>query len=247
METLEKLYNGIDETLSDSVPDWPGFAQMFKTVHGSEVTLYRAVFEANAKTMDRMDVISTSAPELMADYIEREMFKNHQVPETDLSPLEPVRRTDAVPDEVFRKLGPLADYLISNGMFYMINVPAVMRDGSFVCVHAWRDEAKGDFSDLDKQRLALMMRHLLAVVDHDTLVLSETAPDVLRFGEKYGLTPTESEVLGALIEGHSLRSIATSSDRSYGTVRWHVQNILEKCQVKNQKGLLSEFYQLMKR
>ena len=54
-------------------------------------------------------------------------------------------------------------------------------------------------------------------------------------------------MLAALLQGLSLRAIARESARTYGMVRWHVQNILEKCQINTQKNLLIEFYRLVKR
>ena len=65
------------------------------------------------------------------------------------------------------------------------------------------------------------------------------------FGTQHGLTKTEIEILSALLDGHSLRGIAENTKRTYGTTRWHVQNILSKCQVNNQKTLLREFYKLI--
>ncbi|VAW24699.1 hypothetical protein MNBD_ALPHA11-707, partial [hydrothermal vent metagenome] len=59
-------------------------------------------------------------------------------------------------------------------------------------------------------------------------------------------TDTEIDILSALLQGQSLKIIAYETKRSYNTIRWHVQNILEKCQVKTQTNLLREFYRLIK-
>ena len=64
-----------------------------------------------------------------------------------------------------------------------------------------------------------------------------------RFRRECGLTRSESDILLALAQGRSLREIAVSSSRSYGTVRWHTQNMLEKASVGTQKDLIAKFYQ----
>ena len=246
MIELEKLYDCMDSHLREPPPDWAGFAQGFKSIFKAEMVLYRAVFDADPNAAERFEIIATSDQPTIDKYMKMEIYKMHHIPETAMAPLEPVRRTDSFTDEEYRNIGPLTDFLIEHGMFYLMNVPAIMPDGSFVCVHTWRREGEPDFSDIEKQRLALMMRHLLAIVGETELGETEPDAEVVTFGKKYGLTPTETEILALLIDGHSLRSIADKGDRSYGTVRWHVQNILAKCQVKTQKNLLTEFYQLVK-
>ncbi|MET1413188.1 helix-turn-helix transcriptional regulator [Roseibium sp. HPY-6] len=249
MEILEALYDCIETNLRGNKVDWQKFANEFQIIHRSELALYRAVYsEDEQKQMDRLDVIATSNAPLLKKYVQKGMHKLHPYPETEMVMLEPIRRTDELPDDdVFRKMGPLTDFLIENGMFYFMNVPAMMPDGHFVCIHVWRDENQGDFSNLEKQRLALMMRHLLATVGESELTLTDPNSEVAAFGQMHGLTTAETTILALLIEGHSLRTISQKSGRTYGTVRWHVQNILEKCQVKSQLNLLSEFYRLMKK
>jgi DNA-binding NarL/FixJ family response regulator len=79
-----------------------------------------------------------------------------------------------------------------------------------------------------------------------SLVAHASETELTLFGERYALTNTEVSILAALLRGYSLRNIAEESGRSYGTMRWHVQNILGKCQVKTQQNLLNEFYRLIK-
>jgi len=130
-------------------------------------------------------------------------------------------------------------------------VYAILPDGSSLVLYVWRGERDRDYSDIEKQRLALFMRYLARLVRTGNPAhahASVHAPDkeLLEFGTKYRLTEAEVSVLSGLLQGQSLKFIALDSDRSYGTVRWHVQNILEKCQVKSQKNLLGEFYRLIK-
>lgn len=246
MIELEKLYDSVEQNLTKSPMNWRSFASGFKSIFKADVVLYRSKHAAENEPATDMEIIATSDPDTMDEYIEKRIFEMHPVSETNLAPLEPTRRTDLMADEDFRRLGALSDYLISHNMFFMMVVPSIMPDGSFVSLYVWRGESDGDFSDIEKQRLTLIMRHLLAIVGGRELTPSQPSDDLLTFGARYSLTPTEIEILGNLLQGHSLKSIASETDRSYGTVRWHVQNILEKCHVKTQRNLLSEFYRLIR-
>jgi DNA-binding CsgD family transcriptional regulator len=126
-------------------------------------------------------------------------------------------------------------------------VPAILPNYRYAALAVWRDERLDDFTDNEKQRLALFMRHLIKVVGADALPMGEPSEEINLFGRKYGLTEKEIEILSALIQGYSLREIGNETNRSYGTMRWHMQNIREKCHVKNQRNLLREFYTLIKR
>lgn len=53
-----------------------------------------------------------------------------------------------------------------------------------------------------------------------------------------GLSPTEARVATMLAKGHKLREIAVLTGPSYGTLRWHLQNIYAKCGVSNQVDLV---------
>lgn len=111
----------------------------------------------------------------------------------------------------------------------------------------WRSQEEGDYSEIEKQRLALFMRYLSSFIRVKSEFLHKNSDDNIKeFGNKYSLTNTEIEILSNLLNGHSLREISKETSRSYRTVRWHVRNLLEKCQVKSQKNLLSEFYKLIK-
>lgn len=244
MEILEKLYNSTAKNLSRADKDWLAFGQEFKQIFDSDMILYRITFSDGA--VDLFDPISTSDPEIVKKYVEDKMYEYHPMAESDMPSLEPDRRSDAMTDEDFKQLGPYADMMIDLGIFYLIVVPAKLPDDMYVAMVCWRDEASGDFSNLEKQRLALIMRHLLVYVGEQEFVLNEPESDVVSFGKKYSLTETEVSILSALLQGHALKLIAEETKRTYGTVRWHVQNILEKCQVGNQKELLREFYMLIK-
>ena len=134
---------------------------------------------------------------------------------------------------------------IRDRYFYQLIAPAILPDGSFLGLLVWRNENQADYTAADKQRIALFMRHLLAKVEFRKLVDTRQNSQVDVFGTQHGLTKTEIEILSALLDGHSLRGIAENTKRTYGTTRWHVQNILSKCQVNNQKTLLREFYKLI--
>lgn len=53
-----------------------------------------------------------------------------------------------------------------------------------------------------------------------------------------GLSPAEARVAAMLAQGHKLREIAVLTGPSYGTLRWHLQNIYAKCGVSNQMDLV---------
>ena len=62
------------------------------------------------------------------------------------------------------------------------------------------------------------------------------APEVVE--EALGLTPTESRIAVSLARGMTVRDIALATDRSEGTVRWHVQHILRKLDFSRQHDLV---------
>lgn len=246
MLELVKLYDCVGETLGKEPRNWEEFAKKFKNTIGANIALYRIQFSADKTIGETVEILATSEAEIMKKYVEQEIFKLHPVPEASLPPLEPLRRTDVVDDEEFKTLGPLSDFLLSHDMFYLMVVPALMPDNSYVGLYVWRSHSDGDFSDLEKQRLALVMRYLLATVSMSELIPIDPDEDLKAFGKTHNLTDAEQSVLAGLINGYSPKLIAENTDRTYGTVRWHIQNILEKCQVKSQKNLLTSFYALLK-
>lgn len=248
MIQLEKLYQAADSFLTEPVqPDWGAFADAFKSVFDADLVIYKPILaeDGSGETID-LQFIVTTQPETMKIYSEKRMFEMHPVSEAGLAPLEPLRRTDIFDDHTFRSLGPLADFMISMNMFYVMVVPAFMSDGSLLRLYVWRSEKQGDYSDTEKQRLTLLMRYIRTIVESQNFEIQKPDSDVAIFAQKYNLTDAQSEILSALLEGHSPKQIAENTNRTYGTVRWHVQNILEKCQVKSQKNLLHQFYALIK-
>jgi DNA-binding CsgD family transcriptional regulator len=246
MQILEQLYHCVETHLAHGQPRWPGFCSQFRLLFRADVVLYRVKHDPDGRPSNDMEFIATSNVPVMSAYFERRIFEHHPISEADLAPLEPVRRSDLMTDDELLQHGALSEFLIKYDIFYQIVVPALMRDGTYLGLYLWRTRRESDFSDLEKQRLALLMRYLLAVVSDDYLVWGPARPDVVAFGRKFDLTQAEIEILDALLEGLSPKQIARDTARSYGTVRWHIQKILEKCQVSSQRGLLSEFYRLVK-
>lgn len=244
MQLLEKLYDCADTHLKSETYNWDEFCKEFCDIFNSEMALYRLTFDEN-KAPQNFDVITVSVPELGREYKEKKLYAQHKVAESDMSPLEPVKRTDIITDDQLKQVDVLRDLNQRYGYFYQLIAPAILSDGSFLGLIAWRNETQPDFTSADKQRIALFMRHLLAKVQFRKLVNMKENSQVEAFGTHHDLTKTEIEVLSALLDGHSLRSIAANTKRTYGTTRWHVQNILSKCHVNNQKTLLREFYNLI--
>lgn len=65
---------------------------------------------------------------------------------------------------------------------------------------------------------------------------SRIAPDLA--AEVLGLTPAESRLAVMLADGHSLREIASRTDRTEGTVRWHLKQIFRKQGISRQTDLV---------
>lgn len=60
------------------------------------------------------------------------------------------------------------------------------------------------------------------------------------FSKANGLTVSETRILDLLSKGVTARSISVQTGRTYGTTRWHLQNILSKTRMRSQTQLISE-------
>lgn len=248
MIELEKLYDCADRHLAGKAQDWDSFASEFEVVFGSKMALYRPSVTGGRLDFLSMDeLISTTNREIMEEFFEKKIIDYGVMFEDAGNPLEPFRRTDFLSDDEYRSSEVTKIFLKPNDVFYMMIVHAILPDNSLLVLYLWRGENGQDYSEIEKQRIALFMRYLRVLI-RKLNPLRTYSPDMelSEFGKKYSLTKSEIMVLSKLLEGHSLKSISKDIDRSYGTVRWHVQNILEKCQVKSQKKLLGEFYGLIK-
>ena len=181
MIELEKLYDCVEEHRAEGPLDWHRLATQFAGVFRAKMVFYQTRFDDDGRLVAGIELIATSDPDLMRDYIGRKIYEVHPISEASLAPLEPVRRTDAMDDKNFCKLGPLSDFLISNGMFDLMIVPAVMPYGSFDSLYVWRDAGEQDYSDLENQRFTLLMRHLLAIVGSQQLTPCKPDRDILAF------------------------------------------------------------------
>ena len=246
MLILDRLYNCASEHLEGNAKNWIDFAREFKSIFSADMIFYSVKNDKSGWLDDSLKVISTTNQNLVSAYLESGFHRQANVNETTLRSLEPSRRSDVVPDEEFRKLGETFDFFAGNGIFYLMIVPAIMSDKATLNLVVWRDEDAGDFDEQEKMRLGLFVRYLLKVVDPIELVFDKHNCELERFGKTYGLTETETEILGYIQAGYSPRKIATETDRTYGTVRWHIRNLLEKCHVSDQKNLVRQFYALIK-
>lgn len=249
MIILEKLYDCAERHLATEAKDWPAFAEAFKGVFDANVCIYRIAFAEDGQTPVGLDFIATTDAEFSSKYVEKEIHLLHPVKESSLTPMIPVRRSDLMNDEDFLNLGDLSDFLMEHGAFHFSTTPAILPDGSYLGLYTWRDRHQSDLSDVEIQRLALFMRHLMVMVDVSALIPIKPGGTQRQreamgcFADRFKLTDTENRILLALLSGHAPRSIASQTDRSYGTVRWHIQNILEKCGVNSQKELFRAFFQ----
>ena len=246
MIQLEKLYDCAEKYLLDE-PDWEGFAASFCDIFEASFALYCNVDDAREDAVPTVDVIATNDPDCLAEFNEARLLGPIPIKEASLPKLEPHRRSDEISDEEVRKLGHYYEFMKRHNVFYLMMVPAELPDGRLLSLTLWRPESGEDFSDIEKQRLALFMRHLLVLVREPQAAVTTERKALDKFGDKYGLTKAELDVLQELLLGKSLREMSETSERSYSTVRWHVRNILSKCQVRSQKNLLREFYALISR
>jgi len=245
MDILEKLYDVAEENLFQDNKNWVGFALQVKGLLKANLVIFQT-WHQNGLNTPRFELVTTTDRRMVEDYMNRKMLGGRPYNEINLAPMEPIRRSDLISDSQFTTLPRYHDFIKKHDYFYHLYVPARLTDGSYFNLMLWRGQSAQDFDNKEKQRLALLMRYLSNSYNLEELIDIHISDDIEIFGEKYGLTPTETEILGYLLEGHTLRTISKSSGRSYGTVRWHVQHILEKCHVKSQKYLLREFYQLIK-
>ncbi len=248
MLNLEKLYDSAEKNLTKKKQNWLSFTDDFKKIFCSEMTLYCSTLDNSGMSASSYDdVIATSNPKAIKQYFEDGFHEYSAILPDPKNPFEPAKRTDSLSDSEFIKIEVTQKFLLPNNFFYLMVIFSILPDGSSLVLFVTRGEGEVDFSDEEKQRLALFMRYLATLIKA-TGSINLQAPDVeiKNFGQKYNLTETEVEILSALLQGRSLKMIAEETNRSYGTVRWHVQNILEKCQVRTQKNLLSEFYSLIK-
>ena len=249
MIQLEKLYEAARANLTGEVQDWEAFSTSLRRIMRADFILYRPTIEGGVLALRSLDRVLTSTNgELVKSYVKYRVFERNAIAEESLNALEPRRRSDLVCDEEFEQLPVVKEYFLPFGFFYMMGTAAILDDSSRLMLVLWRDRHRRDFSDLEKQRTALFMRYL-AVLIKPPEKTKKPVPRaaVFAFGKKYNLTRSECSVLSELLVGKSLKDISSDSGRSYGTVRWHVQNILDKSQTGSQKNLLSEFYRLIQR
>lgn len=245
MQILEQLYNSAEIRLDKDTVEWGLFGTDVARICNARMALYRTSYDAKDGSLISADYIATTDKDMLEAYKTLGLQEIQPIPETSLTPLEPIRRTDVMDDETILNIPVIGDFIRKYDYFYQLMVPAILPDGSILGLLLWRGMAEEDFSDLEKQRLALFMRHLMGAFDLSKIGEASSQSKIIAFGERHSLTPTETDILAALLNGHSLREISNTTERSYGTVRWHVQNILNKCQVSSQKSLLSEFYGLI--
>lgn len=248
MFELGKLYDCANTRLSGRKQDWNGFAKDFGAIFHSKMVLYRLAHEANRlDLLSKDELVATTDQELMAQYFVEKIYEYDCFFPYPPSPFESLRRTDVMDDNEFRKNEIAVRFLLPNNMFFIMTVFVALPDGSFLVLFVWRNEQGEGFSSIEKQRLVLFMHYLAIFFEMPIPAFAHGLDAELKdFGKKYSLTGAEMHILSALLEGQSLKFIAEDSARSYGTVRWHMQNILGKCQVKSQKNLLREFYRLIK-
>lgn len=248
MLVLEKLYKSATKHLAKQEQNWDSFSKDFSKIFNAKMALYQSKIDSDNLDFIEMDqLIATTDKKILEEFFDKEIAKYGYMFDDVGKPFEPFRRTDIMSDEEYRKQEASKKFLLPNNVFYLMITFAGLSDGSFLMLYLWRSEEQQDFTDLEKLRLTLFMRYLASLIKIDDCAVKREDNDLVTFGKKYNLTEAETNILMDMLAGNSLKMIAKKRKRSYNTIRWHVQNILEKCQVKTQKDLLSEFYALIKR
>ncbi|MCB1518100.1 MAG: hypothetical protein KDJ19_10860 [Hyphomicrobiaceae bacterium] len=148
MIVLEKLYDCAEQYLKPAPADWDRFAKDFKSIFHCDLVLYHLAPHANgvaddngpdSSWIERVSVVATSNAEVIGKYLASDVYQSHEIPEHTLASLEPVRRSDLIPDEAFRELTGLYEHHVALGMYYDAMVPAVLADNSSVHLYLWRD------------------------------------------------------------------------------------------------------------
>lgn len=78
-------------------------------------------------------------------------------------------------------------------------------------------------------------------IPDDRTVISYSSSPVELFGNRYNLTPRESELLGYLVKGSSTKEIAASMFISPGTAKNHILNLLKKTGTHTRLELIRSF------
>ena len=60
-----------------------------------------------------------------------------------------------------------------------------------------------------------------------------------QFKDRYGLTPTEIELVKVLMRGLTLKQIAAQKGRATSTIKWTLANVYEKTGTRSQRQLVS--------
>ena len=249
MIELEKLYECAGLHLEKTHQNWEKFATDFENIFSCKMVLFRSKQDNSGIYLQtREDIIAGANSWIVTNFLNVSAEQLSGILSDPVNPFEPSRRTNATDNETYKQSSVYHQFARQHGVFYLMLVFAALADGSNLVLVVWRDEHECDFSNIEKQRIALFMRHLATCVKRaNPNNMAQVSGDVNAFGKKFLLTEAEMVILSALLAGTSMRAIAAQTQRTYGTVRWHAQNILEKCQVNNQQSLLSEFYKLIER
>jgi DNA-binding CsgD family transcriptional regulator len=96
------------------------------------------------------------------------------------------------------------------------------------------DEAPARPSAVDDALVGMCERVLMRTGD-----VSER---IETFARAHGLTPRKREILPLLVAGMDPKNIASRIGISHGTVRVHLTELYERCNVRDRTGLLVEFW-----
>ncbi len=249
MNLLEKQFDVADKFLTNqSELNWQRFCEDLAKVSNFGCVLYIVNPKTDARHQTD-ELLGTSHIELFTAYAAENIAQFHLIPEDSLYVLSPTIRSELVDDANFqlhlKKHPAYGKFCTKWDFYYQMIVPTRLPSGRIVGLVSFRGKTEPDFIAKDGRRLALLTRHIVSHIERIDAV-SETKQMIINaFREANQLTSTEAEILSYLARGQSLRQISTASSRGYGTIRWHVQNILSKTGNTSQKELIANFYAII--
>ena len=163
------------------------------------------------------------------------VFSRQPIPHVD-------RASDYMRFDDWQKNEHRADFLIPNGMFYLVGVQLLQGNDLIGEITIHRTQAQGDFRDTEVQLLSMLASHLQLIFSR---LKSETCDKAMShltvMCRRYGLTMREAQILQLLTLGNNNKQIGEQLGISAETVKSHLRNIYCKTKTSSRLELLSAF------
>lgn len=148
-----------------------------------------------------------------------------------------------MPHNALKKTEFFNDFLLTDGLFYGINLHLHHHGENIGDFRIWRKRGKCDFENEECQILDLLKPHVIQSVrnikklsSYDTYSADKQC---LLISQKYFLTIREGEVVRLLLDGESDERISYLMNISITTVRTHIKHIFHKVGINSRTKLQS--------